>query len=410
MTLELASSLVFPADERGQLLIVDDEEQILNALRRQFRREYEVYTANSADDAYGILAASPIQVVISDQRMPGVTGSEFLSHVKEDYPDVVRLLLTGYADIQAVIDAVNQGSIYRYVTKPWQPEDLNATVRAAFNRYALMAHNRHLLNELIETNRTLESRVAERTAELEEVNQRLRQIIDQKNRLLGMAAHDLRTPITVVTGFLDLLADPRTTPSDFDEFINIIREALRDMLALLNSLLDISAIESGKVQLTLAPTDLCQFVDRIVRLQKVVGAQKDIRVEKFIEPGLPVFPFDRMRIEQVLNNLFSNAFKFSYSGTTVTLSVTRAGDYIEFGVADQGIGIPEDEMGRVFREFQKLRNRPTGSETSTGLGLSICRRIVEMHGGEIGMQSKQGEGSRFYFRLPINPVTELATT
>jgi signal transduction histidine kinase len=410
MTLEPMSTLVYPVDERGHLLIVDDEEQILHSLRRQFRREYEVYTARSADEAYRILAQSPIQVVISDQRMPGVTGSEFLSHVKDDYPDAVRLLLTGYADIQAVIDAVNQGSIYRYVTKPWDPDDLNATVRAAFSRFALMSHNRRLLNDLIEANRSLESRVAERTAELEDANQRLWDIIEQKNRLLGMAAHDLRTPITVITGFVDLLSDPRTTPGDAREFIQIIRDTLTDMLTLLNSLLDLSAIESGKVQLTLARTEVCDYVERVVRLQRVLGAQKSIRVEQFIEPGLPVFPFDRTRIEQVLNNLFSNAFKFSHADTTVTLSVTRAGDYIEFGVADEGVGIPEDDVPRLFHEFQKLRNRPTGNESSSGLGLSICRRIVEMHGGTIGVSSRVGFGSRFYFLLPIQPPAELATT
>jgi signal transduction histidine kinase len=410
MTLEPLSALVYPVDARGHLLIVDDEEQILHSLRRQFRREYEVYTAKSADEAYPILAQSPIHVVISDQRMPGVTGSEFLSHVREDYPDVVRLLLTGYADIQAVIDAVNQGSIYRYVTKPWDPDDLNATVRAAFSRFALMSHNRKLLNDLIDANRTLESRVAERTVELENANQRLWEIIEQKNGLLGMAAHDLRTPITVITGFVDLLSDSRTTAEDFQEFVGIIRDTLSDMLALLNSLLDLSAIESGKVQLTLARTDVCEFVDRVVRLQRVLGGQKGIRVEKFIEPGLPVFPFDRMRVEQVLNNLFSNAFKFSHSDTTVTLSVTRAGDFVEFGVADQGVGIPEEDVPRVFHEFQKLQSRPTANESSTGLGLSICRRIVEMHGGEIGVDSRVGEGSRFFFRLPINPRTDLVAS
>ena len=401
MTSEIARPVEPAVSDRGHLLIVDDEEQILRALRRQFRREYEIYTATSAGEALRILEEAPVQVVISDQRMPGITGSEFLSQVKDHYPEAVSLLLTGYADLQTVIEAVNHGNIYRYLTKPWDPDELNATVRAAFDRYALAAHNRQLLNDLIEANRTLETRVAERTEELEVANVRLLDIIEQKNRLLGMAAHDLRTPITVITGFLDLLTDPRTTADDFNEFVTIIRETLRDMLNLLNSLLDLSAIESGKVQLTLAPTNVVEFIERVVRMQRVLGAQKSIRVDTVVQPNLPIFPFDRMRIEQVLNNLFSNAFKFSHNGTAVTLSVTRVGDMIEFGVADQGVGIPEEDVERVFHEFQKLRARPTANESSTGLGLSICRRIVEMHGGEIGVESKVGEGSRFWFRLPI---------
>ncbi len=401
MTLEPASS-----NSRGHLLIVDDEVQILNALRRQFKRDYVVYTALGAEDACRIMKETPIEVVISDQRMPGISGSEFLCRVKDEHPDVVRLLLTGYADIQAVIDSVNQGSIYRYITKPWDPDELAATVRAAFIRYELVAHNRQLLDDLVLANRTLEARVAERTAELELANEQLLDIIEEKNRLLGMAAHDLRTPITIITGFIDLLADSRTTREDFAEFVSIIRGTLHDMLVLLNSLLDLSAIESGKVQLALARTDVNEFVDRVARIQRVLGAQKQIRVDTFIEPGLPVFPFDRARIEQVLTNLFSNAFKFSHGGTTVTLAVRQAGKSIEFSVADQGIGISPEEVNRVFYEFQKLQGRPTANESSTGLGLSICRRIVEMHGGTIGVESTVGQGSRFYFRLPITQVAE----
>ncbi|HYO88688.1 MAG TPA: hybrid sensor histidine kinase/response regulator [Candidatus Limnocylindrales bacterium] len=401
MTPEPASS-----NSRGHLLIVDDEEQILNALRRQFKRDYEVYTALSADEACQLLKRTPIEVVISDQRMPRTTGSEFLCRVKEDHPDVVRLLLTGHADIQAVIDSVNQGSIYRYITKPWEPEELASTVRAAFSRYELVARNRQLFDDLVEANHTLEARVAERTAELELANRELLATIEEKNRLLGMAAHDLRTPITIITGFIDLITDTRTTPEDFDEFVSIIRGTLHDMLTLLNSLLDLSAIESGKVQLALARTDVNEFVQRVARIQRVLGAQKQIRVATFIEPGLPVFSFDRVRIDQVLTNLFSNAFKFSYNDTTVTLSVRRSGDSIEFSVTDQGIGISPEDLSRVFYEFQKLQSRPTANESSTGLGLSICRRIVEMHGGTIGVESKAGQGSRFYFLLPIAPVTE----
>lgn len=392
---------------RGHLLIVDDEEQVLNTLRRQFQHDYVVYTAHDANRACAILNETPIDVVISDQRMSGMPGSEFLRCVSDAHPEVVRLLLTGYTDLQAVIDSVNQGSIYRYITKPWDPDDLASAVRMAFSRHELIARNRRLMDDLVEANRTLEARVAERTAELEQANQQLLVSIEEKNRLLGMAAHDLRTPIAVIRGFIDLVADPRTPPEDFSEFVDIIRATLHDMLTLLNSLLDLSAIESGKVQLLLTCTDVTEFVERVVRLQRVLGAQKNIRVETVIEPGLPAFPFDRVRIEQVLNNLFSNAFKFSHGDTTVTLSVRRAGDSIEFSVADQGIGVPPEEIDRVFREFQKLQSQPTADEPSTGLGLSICRRIVEMHGGTIGVESKLGEGSRFYFQLPIKPVAEV---
>ncbi len=387
---------------RGQLLIVDDEREILKSLRRQFRRDYDVYTAESADEAYSIMLQTPIHVIISDQRMPGVSGSEFFSRVKDDFPDAMRLLLTGYADIQAVISAVNDGNIFRYVLKPWDPSELASIVRDAFSRYMLTAQNRVLLTELQEANALLEARVTERTSLLEQANERLRQLVEQRDIFIGMAAHDLRTPIQVVQGFTDLLLHTRTRPEEIRDFVIIIQETLRDMLTLLNNLLDITAIESGKILLHKADVNVREFIDRVVKLNRLIGEKKGIHLRTELDPDLPRFSFDRQRIEQVLNNLLSNAFKFSHSGTEVTLRVQKLDGEVLFTVIDQGIGIRADETSRLFNEFQRTSSKPTGSESSTGLGLSICRRLVDLHNGRIGVDSQVGAGSRFYFTLPAN--------
>lgn len=389
-------------DGRGQLLIVDDEREILKSLRRQFRRDYDVYTAENADEAYRIMMQTPIQVIISDQRMPGMSGSEFFTRVKGDFPDAMRLLLTGYADIQAVISAINDGNIFRYILKPWDPAELASTVRDAFSRFMLTAQNRLLLTELQEANALLEARVRERTSLLEQANERLHQLVEQRDVFIGMAAHDLRTPIQVVQGFTDLLLHTRTRPEEFREFVLVIQETLRDMLTLLNNLLDITAIESGKIVLHKADVNVYEFVERVVKLNRLIGEKKGIELQTELDPDLPCFAFDRQRIEQILNNLLSNAFKFSHSGTAVTLRVQRLDGEVLFMVIDQGIGIRADETSRLFNEFQRTSSKPTGSESSTGLGLSICRRLVDLHNGRIGVESQVGVGSRFYFALPAN--------
>lgn len=386
---------------RGQLLIVDDEAEILKSLRRQFRHEYDVYTARDADEAFQIIQERPIQVIISDQRMPGTTGTQFLARLNQIAPDIVRLLMTGYADIQSVVEAINQGNIFRYVLKPWNPTELATIVREAFSRHALVIQNQLLLEELQTANALLEARIADRTHLLEEANARLRQLVEQRDIFIGMAAHDLRTPIQVVQGFTDLLLHERTQPEESREFVLVIQETLRDMLALLNNLLDITAIESGKVVLNLVEVDIYPFMERIVRVNRMLGEKKEIGLRLEIEPGLPRFCFDKQRIEQVLTNLISNAFKFSYGGTQVTISVHRHGKCIQFSVQDQGIGIPENELSRVFNAFERTSAVPTGTESSTGLGLSICKRLVELHYGSIHVESTAGEGSHFYFRLPI---------
>lgn len=397
--------------ERGQLLIIDDEEEILRALQRQFRREYDVYTATSAEAGYQLMTEQPIQVIISDQRMPGMNGSEFFGRVKSEFPDAIRLLLTGYADIQAVIAAVNDGNIFRYITKPWDPVELAATVREAFNRYNLIVQNRRLLQQLQETNTTLERRVAERTAELEAAYAQLKAANLQKDMFIGMAAHDLRSPIQIVQGFVDLLLDPRTPPSDYPEFHLVIRESMQNMMRMLNDLLDISRIESGAITLTPIEVDVPQFIARLIKINRPLGQRKSITLSADVSANVGKAVFDDERIEQVLNNLISNAFKFSYAETRVRVEVRcltapeHAPDQnnsIEFDVVDQGQGIKPDELPLVFRDFGKISTRPTAGETSTGLGLSICKRLVELHGGTITVESELGAGSRFAFTLPLN--------
>lgn len=386
---------------RGHLLIIDDEDEILKALQRQFRRDYEIYLAPSAEAGYKIMTESPVQVIISDQRMPGITGADFFGKIKTEFPDAVRLLLTGYADIQAVIAAINDGNIFRYITKPWDPTELDTIVREAFQRYVLIVQNRKLIDELKATNISLEQRVAERTAQLAEMNERLITLNTQKDSFLGMAAHDLRSPITVIQGFTDLLKHPKSNAADREEFLQIIRETLDQMLNLLDDILDLTAIESGNLTLRPKETEVAKFVDYIARLNRFIGDQKNITLVTDIEPNLPMLTFDPQRIEQVLNNLLTNAFKFSHSDSTVTLRVRKLDDMVEFSVIDQGQGIRADELGKVFGEFQRVSTKPTANETSTGLGLSICKRIVNLHKGEIGVESTYGVGSRFYFTLPI---------
>jgi signal transduction histidine kinase len=384
------------------LLIIDDEMEIVKALQRQFRRDYNVHTATSADEGYRIMTETPIQVIISDQRMPGISGSEFFGRVKTEYPDATRLLLTGYADIQGVIAAINDGNVYRYITKPWDPFELDTIVREAFQRYQLLVDNRQLMNDLREANALLEQRVRERTTELAEANERLQSAIETRDIFLGMAAHDLRTPLTAIRGFADLIANPRTPTEDRVEMVDAIRATTQDMLKLLNDLLDITAIESGKISIKPIAVPLTTFVERIYRLNRHIGDQKSIDLQCSVQKGVRQARFDPQRIQQVLDNLISNAFKYSNSGTTVVLDVYQDDENLVFTVTDQGQGIPESELEMIFSAFRKGTPRPTANEGSTGLGLTICKKIVELHGGTITAESKVGIGSRFSFTLPLS--------
>ncbi|CAN5872369.1 hypothetical protein BH10CHL1_BH10CHL1_30790 [soil metagenome] len=389
-----------PTTAEHNLLLIDDEVDIVKALRRQFRRHYTTYIANSAAEGYEIMTQVAIQVIISDQRMPGMSGVAFFNQVKNEFPDAIRLLLTGYADIQSVITAINDGNIFRYITKPWHPAELDAIVREAFVKYDLIVENRLLVNKLQEASQFLEKRVAERTAELNNANIQLSSFNEQKDRFMGMVAHDLRGPIGSLQMCTELLRNGALDPAEQSEFIQTIEETARDALHLINDLLDIAAIESGKLVIEPQLVAIDQLIARISHLNHLIGERKGIQLVVQVDPRLLKVHLDPRRIQQVLDNLLSNAFKYSYPGTRVTLRIEGDGQDLLLAVTDQGQGIPPPELDLLFKPFQRTSTHPTGEEFSTGLGLSICKRIVELHHGTIGAESIVGRGTTFTIRLP----------
>lgn len=387
---------------RGQLLVIAYSAETMNALKRQFGIEYVVYTAANAEDGYRLMTAMPIGVILIDQPAPATDDADFLDRIASEYPDAARLRFVDAADVQAIAVAMNDDHVYRSIPKPWDPTALKTIVRKAFRHHDRLVQNRQRMQDLQDANAALEQQLAERTAQLTEANAQLQSVIETQNTFLGIAAHDLRTPITVVSGFTDLLLDPRTPPEEYREFVTIIRDTMGDMLKLLNDLLDITAIENGHLTLKPQPVHVGAFVERTCRLSAPAGGRKGITLRSVIQPKIPRARFDPQRIQQVLDNLINNAFKYSNSGSIVTIGAAMqpGGKTIEFSVEDQGVGIPPDEREAIFDVFQKGSSKPTNGETSTGLGLSICKRIVEQHGGTITVTSEIGRGSRFAFTLP----------
>lgn len=142
--------------EKIRVLYIDDEVNNLTAFKANFRRIYEVYTAESALDGHRILNEADIHVIITDQRMPNMTGIQFLESILRDHPDPIRVLLTGYSDIQAVVDAINRGQVYRYLTKPWNEDEIKLTIQNAFELYSLRKENKELTHKLLKVNKQLE--------------------------------------------------------------------------------------------------------------------------------------------------------------------------------------------------------------------------------------------------------------
>jgi len=241
--------------------------------------------------------------------------------------------------------------------------------------------------------------INETTKELEEQNEALNFLNKQKNEFLGIAAHDLRNPITAICGFSKLLEDQ--IGDELKEYTGIITQESTKMLDLLNDLLDISKIEAGILELNKQEEDYIAVVKQSIWRNNFLAQNKKIQITSDFESPTQWLFFDSGKMEQVLNNLISNAIKFSYPDSTITVKVYRENNRVVTQVIDQGQGIHEDEIDKIFYPFKKVSAKPTGGETSHGLGLAIVKKIIEAHDGQVGVKSEWGKGSIFCFTLPV---------
>jgi len=244
--------------------------------------------------------------------------------------------------------------------------------------------------------------VVDDITEIEEQKIRLKELNELKNRFLGMAAHDLRNPLTAIRGFSELLLDKEAGPlNDWQlECLQMIHEAGENMLTLVNDLLDISVIESGKLELQLKQESLDELIANRVRLNEIAAQVKNTRLHlEFNWRGKAYL--DSGKIAQVMDNLLSNAVKYSPPNSDIFIRLEKSNGEARICVKDQGPGVTAEEKKRLFGEFQRLNAQPTGGERSTGLGLSIAKKIVEAHRGAIDVESEPGAGSTFFFTLPL---------
>lgn len=258
-----------------------------------------------------------------------------------------------------------------------------------------------ILEEFSELNNNLinvQRQLAKKTDQLEKMN-------NLKDQMIGMAAHDLRNPLGVIMNFSEFILDEQKELNSMTDqqkqFLTEIHKSSNLMLNIVNDLLDLTRIESGKITLDLQEHNLAPEVSRIVQLNQILARKKQIDLT-FHNNDEPVAKkADIHKLEQVLNNLITNAIKFSESNTAVSVNILREKEgAVVISVADHGQGIPDGELEDLFKPFSKTSVKATAGEQSTGLGLAITRRIVEAHGWEIDVESTVGEGTVFSIRIP----------
>jgi signal transduction histidine kinase/HD-GYP domain-containing protein (c-di-GMP phosphodiesterase class II) len=242
-----------------------------------------------------------------------------------------------------------------------------------------------------------------KTARLDETRQSLKRADDAKGELISVVSHELRTPLTAIKAYTETLIDNLTNNSFSmqERFLGVINDECDRLSRMVNDVLDLSRMDSGKRRLKAQPVMLDDLLEEVLPTVEPQLAEKGLRFESDLAPGLPLLEADPDLLKQVLVNLIHNAAKFTREGTVVRVRAARAGERMRIAVEDEGPGIPPDKVGRVFERFFRVESPGTERTVGTGLGLAIVKSVVELHGGSVHVESQTGHGSRFIVDLPL---------
>ncbi len=391
-------------DRRNQnVLYIDDEEYNLVVFKNAFFRHYNIFTALSGEEALQIMNEEDIHLIITDQKMPGMTGIEVLERVVETHPNTFRMILTAYSDIEIIIRAINKCGIYQYVLKPWNAGELKLMIDNALESYELTKSNKLLLQDLKRANEQLEKKVQIRTQELHVKNEQLQELNSIKDKLFSIISHDLKTPMASLSVLLEVLLNLKDSVSaeQIEKYGHKVQSYIRDVTDLLDNLLQWSLTQLGHKKVSLTELDLKEILKKNVELFELVAEQKRIDIIKDWGPDEVRVKADEEMLNLVIRNLLNNAIKYTPSSGKVWLKCQTNQDQVEILVQDSGVGISPKAQQNLFKFDKPTSTRGTEQEKGAGLGLSLCKEFLEKQGGEISVSSQIGKGSEFRFTLDV---------
>ena len=415
------------------ILCIDDEESVLITLQAVLEEDgHVVQIAHQTSLGLEMLRSQPFDLVLTDLRIDERDGMDVLETVKAIDPEIVVILLTGYASLQSAIQSMRAGA-YDYLIKPCDVDELKITIARGLEKRGLALALKTRVVELEDANALIAgfadelqekvqaatSELAARIAEIERANEELARLYqierqqtaylqdlnERKSGFLSMVAHELRTPLTGLRGFTDLLHMRQDEPDPRRERILLLVSQQVDRLSdLVNELLSLTNIEQQRLTLQRVPCDLAELLSDVVERFRLIYPQREIVFDRYMDRCEG--HCDTNRLDQVLSNLVENALKYSPEQTPVQVTIDCASgngddpEQVRIAVVDQGIGIPADEQARLFGKFYRASNAEA-YQSGLGLGLFISSEIVRQHGGSITLRSVEGEGSTFTILLPL---------
>ncbi|TAE27179.1 MAG: hybrid sensor histidine kinase/response regulator [Candidatus Kapaibacterium sp.] len=365
-----------------RIMVVDDVEEntyIVSTILKS--NGYTPIVANSGKQAIQLAEQQHPDLMLLDINMPEMNGYEVCRYFKEheSIADIPVVFLTVHADAESITKAFDVGAV-DYLTKPFKKAELLARVRV------------HIaLRQALET--------------LAHQNEKLKRLNDEKNEFLGIAAHDLKNPLSSIRGMAQMIVKRKQVElaeDDLDEMSHQIETQSNFMFEIITNLLDVNKIENGKLTLQMMPVEVLMSLDNVVSRYQLAAAKKNITLSFETDADAPQIYADPTLTIQILDNIVSNAVKYSPSDKRiwVRLKQDTAQKRVRVEVQDEGPGFSEEDKKKLFGKFARLSAKPTGGEHSTGLGLSIVKRLTEAMGANIWCESELGNGAMFVIEFP----------
>ena len=369
-------------NEQINVLVVDDIAPNIRLVAGLLGPEgYDVSFANSGKKALEQVLANDFDLILLDIMMPDMDGIEVCKAIKArpDKRDIPIIFLTGKTDEISIMNAFEVGGV-DYLQKPVNPVELIARVKTHLE----LKKARDLISQ---------------------TNTELTQALEIKNQFLGLAAHDLRNPLSAVQGYLRLLEMDQATSlsSEAQQFMVSIQHMTQNMLEMINTFLEKAALELGQVELQLQSIDLIAALQPLFQLYQEQALQKKQRFQLHLVAPEIWLEADPYRLNQILDNLLSNAVKYTPAEGQIDVFFNLQGEQLEIRVQDSGPGFADADKARLFGYFQRLTARPTAQESSNGVGLALTKQMVELHQGQIRAESTFGNGATFIVTLPLHP-------
>ena len=368
-----------------KVLIVDDEPGIRSGIERILRGftvsfpfletdfSFELLSVETGEEAVEHIDNSKIDIVLLDNKLPGIHGIEVLEYINKNQIGVEVMMITSYANLDLAVRATNQGA-FNFLPKPFTPQELRTAMEAITKHVYLKGIGRNL-------NKT-----------------------EKQNRFqfLSVLSHELKSPINAVEGYLNIMKDKQIGDelSAYETMIDRSLVRIKGMRNLIMDMLDITRLESGIKQRDIKPVDLVEIANISKDTVEPLAIQKNIKIHTNFPDEL-LFNADTNEIEIIFNNLLSNAVKYNKDSGEVFFSLHKKLNEIIVTVEDTGIGISEDDIPKLFGEFQRIKTDKTREITGSGLGLSILKKLVDMYNGIVQVESKIDKGSKFIVRFNV---------